>query len=119
MSLDKEMKDAVMTVAKARVAEALGGDVLGRLVDEVLKHANRSGYSNAGNTKTFLDEIVAEQIRRAVEHEVRELIANSPDVKERMRAAIHERADAFAMSVVDAFVTDSWQATVNVDLGHK
>lgn len=116
MSIDEATKAAIETVAKARVAEALGGDVLGRLVDEVMQHKDRSTYGNQ-SPLTFFDKIVREVLEVTIRQAVRDAIGNSDVVKAKLKAAIEARAETFAASVIDAFATEDWrvETTVKID----
>ena len=115
MSIDEVTKAAIETLAKAKVAEALGGDVLGKLVDEVMQHTDRSTYGQA-TQRTFFDKIVRECLETTIRQAVRDEIANSEAVKAKLKAAIHERAEAFAATVIDAFASEDWRAQLTVTI---
>lgn len=118
MSIDEETKAAIHTVAKAKVAEALGGDVLGRLIDEVMQHKDRSTYGKA-NALTFFDMIVREVLEETLRREVRAAIGNDETVKSKVREAIQARAETFAVTVMDAFASDDWRAKLEVVIRDK
>lgn len=118
MSIDEATKNAIEAIAKARVAEALGGDVLGKLVDEVMKHTDRSTYGNP-TPRTFFDKIVREVLEDTIRQTVRDEIASSEAVKAKLKAAIHEKAEAFAATVIDAFASEDWRATMTVTIDRE
>jgi phage baseplate assembly protein W len=111
MNIDEETKKAIETVAKAKVAEALGGDVLGKLVDEVMRHTNRTYGSD---TSTFFDRIVRECIEATIRQAAMAAISDNEAVKEKIASAIRERADHFAVTIVDAFADNDWRAELKV-----
>ncbi|WP_428925012.1 hypothetical protein [Marinibacterium sp. SX1] len=115
MNVDSEMKTAIETVAKAKVAEALGGDVLGRIVQEVLDHKPR-GYGGSRDERTTLDRIVIEVVEQQITKAVREVVAENADVQTKIRDAVRARADAFTATIVDAFAKDDWRADLTVKI---
>lgn len=115
MSVDDEMKAAIKRVAQAKIAEALGGDVLEKIVFAVMNQ--RASYG--ADKRTELERIVHEVIRFELEREVRDFIAKDPAILKAIRAAIREKADEFAISVVSAFASEDWRATLNVHLSDK
>jgi len=114
MTVDETMRAAIETVAKAKVAEALGGDVLGKLIDEVMKHKERSTYGK--NEKTFFDVVVEDVLRETIRRAVRDEIAKNGVVHEKLKTAIETRAASFAVAVIDAFASDDWRAQLTVKL---
>ena len=114
MSIDNQVKEAVLVVARAQVAEALGGDVLGKIVADVLNHRERTAYSGESKT-TVLEDIIRDQIRAVAHEAVREAL-NAPEFREQIRVAVVAKAEAFAVSVADAFNKEDWRAELNIKL---
>ena len=111
---EEELRNAVRTMAEARVAEALGGDVLGRIVDSVMKHRD-TRYRRSD--KTMLESLIEENVISMVAEVVQEHLR---DRKDEIRAAIAkslaERADPFAVAIMDGFVNQDWRADLQVKI---
>lgn len=114
MSIDNQVKEAVLVVARAQVAEALGGDVLGKIVADVLNHRPTYSYNNQSKT-TVLEDIIREQIGVVAREAVREALG-APELREQIRVAVVAKAEAFAVSVADAFTKEDWRAELNIKL---
>lgn len=117
MDTDKELKAAIEKVAKAKVAEALGGDVLGKLVESVMNHKQRTAYGGHKTDKTAFETIVEDAITATISRAVREVIAEDTAAQERIRKLIREQADRISVSVIDAFKADDCRIELNVRLG--
>lgn len=114
MSIDNQVKEAVLVVAKAQVAEALGGDVLGKIVTDVLNHRPSSSYSS-NPQPTVLESIIRDQVRAVAQAAVREAL-NEPVMQEQIKTAVIAKADTFATAIVTAFATEDWRANLTVHL---
>ena len=111
-NIDQEVKEAVLTVAKAKVAASLSEDVLGQLVDSVMQHQS---YSHNKDNKTFIERVVEQHIQEAVRQAVKEHLAeNTHQINVAVKAAMADKAESFATSILDAFASDDWKASLNV-----
>lgn len=120
MNTDDAMKAAIMQVAQAKVAEAMGGDVLGKMIDAVMNHRDRSTYSRDKESTEF-ERIVKEHLRHAVEVAVREYLSEHREkIAAAVKAAMIEGGvDKMAASIADAFATDDWRASLNISVERK
>ena len=113
---DKALADAIKTVAQAKIAEALGGDVLGSIIESVMNHKERT-YNGGKQEKTVFETMVENQLRRAVEEAVREyLVTSSVQIKEAVAKAMEARTQDFAAIIVDSFASDDWRAELKVSI---
>ena len=113
---DEALKEAVMQVAKAKVAEAMGGDVLGKMIEAVMNHREK-GYGRDRDDRTEFEKIVERHIAQAIDEAVRaHLAAYTEQVKAAVRSAMEAKMDAFAASIVDAFAGEDWRATLQVEI---
>jgi hypothetical protein len=114
MNLDAEMKDAIQKVAQAKVAEALGGDVLGKMIEAVMNHRDKNMY-NRNAEKTVFEQIVAGLIEDAVRDATREhLKANIEQIKAAVSAGMAAGADKIATAVADAYASEEWRAELKI-----
>lgn len=110
---DTALNDAVMRVAQAKVAEALGGDILGKMVEKVMTH--RSSYQR---DRTEFEVLVEAElygaVRKAVGHYLQE---HSGAIKGAVAAAMASHGvDKFASTIIDAFAEEDWRAQLNVTI---
>ena len=114
-NIDDELKNAVLAVAKAKVASAMSDDLLGELVASVMKH-KESGFNREGD-KTFIEKTVEIGITRAIEQAVNEFLKEKSDlIKVAVKAAMEKKADEFATEILDAFAKDDWRATLDIKI---
>lgn len=112
--IDKEVNEAIKTLAKAKVAAALSDDILGELVDSVMKQKS-GGY---GDKSTFIERIINEYIEKALRSAVGEVMKErSDEIKSKVKSALNERTEAFATTIIDSFATDDWRAELSVRVG--
>ncbi len=117
MDTDAELKAAIKQVAQAKVAEALGGDILGDIIKNVMDHKNRGP---GRNDKTMFEEIVDRHIVTAIETAVREHMAeNISQINAAVKLALHDHADRVTTSILDAFNKDDWRASLNVTVNRR
>ncbi len=112
-TIDETTKLAIEAVAKAKVAEALGGDVIAKLVDEVMRHTDRPHYGS-DKPKTFFDKIVRECLEAQMRQAVLEHLRDNQAFKEKVSEALKSGADKFATSVIEALVTGDWRANMKI-----
>lgn len=114
MNTDDALKTAVMQVAQAKVAEALGGDVLGKMITSVMDHKDYSSYSR-DNDKTMFEKLVEGEVERCITSAVREHLAERGDeLKSAVKTALTDHLDKVATQVVDGFANDDWRASLNL-----
>ena len=114
---DKALAAAIKEVANAQVAEALGGDVLGKMVKAIIDHRDSSYRSD---NKTMLEKFVDEGVRRMVEDAVRDyLTEHRESIKASVSTALAARADAMAATVTEALLNDDWRADLSVKIEPK
>lgn len=110
--VDIALTAAVKEVAAAKVAEALGGDILTKMVESVMNH---TGSYGGRDRKTMFEELVDGQIRALLEEAVRAHLAAYRDQFNAVIAtALTEHADRVATGVLDAIVSDDWRANLTV-----
>lgn len=108
---DKALSEAIKQIAQAKVAEALGGDILDKMITAVMNH--RSSYGS--DKKTMFESMVEEQIRSMLQELVREyLAAHRGRMQEAVSTALTEHADKCAATIIDAFVNDDWRAHLQI-----
>lgn len=116
MNTDEALKAAVMQVAQAKVAEALGGDILGKMVESVMQHTDR----RYGETKsqTEFERIVNQLLHSEITSAAREVLAERrEEITASVRAAIQKDGfDKLAVSIVDAFASDDWRASLAITI---
>lgn len=116
MDTDKALNDAIMQVAQAKVAEALGGDVLGKIIQNVMDHKDRS-YNGRRDGRTFFERMVQQEVERAVSEAIREhLKEQGNEIKLAVKTALLSNADKVATEVIDAFVGGDWRADLSIKL---
>lgn len=116
MNTDEALAVAMKQVAQAKVAEALGGDVLGKMIDAVMSHKERNTYSNSKD-KTEFEKIVDRLLEGAVTAAVRDYLATyNEQIKAAVSTAMKGHADKVATTVIDAFNGDDWRATLNIEI---
>lgn len=109
---DQALRDAIQQVAKAKVAEALGGDVLGKLVKSVMDHRS-SSYGARSDNRTEFERIVENEIEHVIRKAAAEVIAErEAEIRASVRKAFNP--DSFAATIIDAFATDDWRASLQV-----
>ena len=111
---DKTLVEAIHQVAQAKVAEALGGDVLLKIVSAVMEHKDTRYGSDQ---RTALEKIIEDQVHRVVTEEVRSYIdEHREEIELAVRKALVENEGGLAIAIVDAFKTDDWRATMNIEV---
>lgn len=119
-NLDKDIADAVQVIAKAKVAEALGGDVLGKMIDTVMNHKDRDRYRNQEGLSEFdilVNDIIRETIRAAVRQHMKD---NTETISAAVTAAFaRNNTDKLVASIVDALACDDWRASLEVKIDRK
>lgn len=118
-STDDALKAAVMQVAQAKVAEALGGDILGTMVEAVMKHKD-SSYGRRDD-KTEFERLVESHIHHVLSEAIREHLAeHSAAIKAAVAAAMaREGVEKFATTIVDAFQSEDWRAELKVNVERR
>lgn len=113
MPVDTDIDAAVEAVAKAKVAEALGGDVIGKIVTEVMNHKDRSYGANRAETQfdAIVRDCVLVALRRAVEARL-----DGEEVKRQIADCAEVAVKEMATRVVDAFAGDDWRAQLDIHL---
>ncbi len=112
-TIEETTKLAIEAVAKARVAEALGGDVIAKLVDEVMNHIDRQSYGT-DKKRTFFDKIVRECMETTIRQAVNDAISSNEIFKAKISDAIRENADKFAVTILDALADGDWRVNMKV-----
>lgn len=119
MSTDDALKDALKQVAQAKVAEALGGDVLGKMVEAVMSHRPKS-YGSSRDNPTEFERIVSENIVRLIEDAVQaRLVEHGATIKAAVASAMGGHVDKMATKVIDAFVGEDWRARLHIEIVHR
>jgi hypothetical protein len=112
MSIDDDVSAAVVAVAKAKVAEALGGDIIGKIVDQIMESKVNP---HSRNSDTWFNSVVTGCVENVIRKSVSEHL-ETPQMKAQIDAAILNKSMAMATTIVDAFVTDSWQARLEIKI---
>lgn len=115
MSTDDALAEAIKQVAQARVAEALGGDVLGKMVQAVMEYRDkRYGHDNG---KTFFESIVENRIECVIREAVAGVLeARKDEVSEAVKAAFARGGfDTLVGNIIGAFASDDWRATMKIE----
>ena len=114
METEKALQNAIQEVAQAKVAEALGGDVLGKLVGAVMDH--RDSYHNR-DSKTAFERIVDNEIHNLLIQTVRKYIdENRTAIMGQVETCLAKRVKMTAGTIVDAFINEDWRADLTVKL---
>ena len=111
--IDEDISEAVKSVAKAKVAEALGGDVISKIVAEVMSQ-KRDSYGRS-DAKTWFDQVVFDCVQDVIRKEVASHITTD-EMRLKIKTAIAEKADSMATTIVDAFATDNWNAKLEIKI---
>lgn len=118
-SIDNEMKTALETVARAKIQEALGGDVIAKIVNEVINHKSTSSFGSRNSGKTFLEIVVFDCIEVMVRRIVQEELTNNAEIQAKMSAAIKLHSDKLVTSIIDGLLSDDWRSTFNLYVERK
>lgn len=114
MSTDAALAEAIKQVAQAKVAEALGGDILGKMVKEVMDHRLKS-YGSGKDNPTAFERIVTEIIQNMIRDIVREVLAaRREEMTVAINAAMSGQVNRMATAVIEAFLSDEWRAQLTV-----
>lgn len=116
---DDALAKAIREVANAKIAEALGGDVLDKMITAIMSHRDNSWQSK--DNSTMLEKLVNENIRLAIEEVVRDFIkTHHSKVKTAVEDALNRGGvSVFATSIADAFAAGDWRANLMVSIDRK
>lgn len=112
-TIDDQVKEAILTVAKAQIAEALGTDVIGKIVTDILDHRPSSSYDRKAQP-TVLESLVRDEVISITRAAVREALDGT--ARDVIRAAVLSKADQFVNVVVDGFAGEDWRADVTIKI---
>lgn len=114
MNTDNALAEAIKQVAQAKVAEALGGDILGKMIREVMDHRAKSYGSGKGNPTAF-ERLVTETIQDMLRKIVRETMeARRDEFVAAVGTAMGDHMHRMASAVIEAFTSDDWRASLTV-----
>lgn len=113
MGIDNDVKLAVETVAKAKIAEAMGGDVIAKIVTEVMEQ--KSDKYGRHDAKTWFEQVVFDSIESVVRQEIAARVEQD-DVKEMIKSAVAEKAGEIALTVASSFASQDWRAELKINI---
>ena len=115
--VDQALAAAVEKVAQAKIAEALGGDVLGKIITGVMEHRD-SGYGRDNKTQfeRLVEGTVRDMIHRAIKTYLEE---RREELESSIKTALASKGDEFASSIIDAFVSEDWRATLEIKINRE
>lgn len=113
-----DLTEAVDTIIKAKVAEALAGEgntLIEKLVAAALSQEIEIGGTYNRKKVSFLDNEVTNGVERHVAKAINEILdENKERIKAAVRAKMEPALDHFSASIVDAFSSDDWRANLVV-----
>jgi hypothetical protein len=119
MNTDDALKEAIHQVAVAKVNEALGGDILGKMISEIMEYTRPRNYSRTDDKpRPWIEELAVEQLKAHIEITAQEMIRTT--YRDQIQAAVIEMLDkhlsVIAAKMVDKLTGDRWGAQIKLEI---